>query len=103
MHTEWIGSIPDVIVFILGLGGFAGALLLVVKLWREFVPDADTALSRDVSAIRSDLHDVRTRVGMLEVDIAKIDHPGITRRFDTIEKKIDRLNDLLVERLARIS
>lgn len=101
MQTEWINNLPDVILFILGLGGFAGALLLVVKLWKEFVPDSDSVLSRDIAAIKADVHDVRKRVGMLEIDIAKIDHPAIARRFDTIEQKIDRLNDLLIERLTK--
>ncbi len=102
MQTEWAKDLPDVILFILGLGGLAGALLLVVRLWKEFVPDNDSVLSRDIAAIKADVHDVRKRVGMLEIDIAKIDHPAIARRFDTIEQKIDRLNDLLIERLTKM-
>lgn len=101
-QTQWVADLPDVILFVIGLGGLAGALLLIVKLWKEFVPDGGSALARDISSIKADVHDVRKRVGMLELDIAKIDHPAISRRFDTIEQKIDRLNDLLIERLTKM-
>lgn len=101
-QQQWVQDLPDVILFIIGVGGLAGALLMVVKLWKEFVPDGDTMLSRDIASIKADVHDVRKRVGMLELDIAKIDHPAIARRFDTIEQKIDRLNDLLIERLTKL-
>lgn len=102
MQQQWVQDLPEVILFILGFGGLAGAMLMVVKLWKEFVPDGETALAKDIAAIKSDIHDVRKRVGMLEIDIAKIDHPAISRRFDTIEHKIDRLNDLLIERLTKL-
>ena len=39
---------------------------------------------------------------MLELDMAKIDQPAITRRFDTIEGKIDKLYDFLLERLTKL-
>lgn len=101
-QTQWAADLPDVILFVIGLGGLAGALLLIVKLWKEFVPDGGSVLSKDIASIKADIHDVRKRVGMLELDIAKIDHPAISRRFDTIEQKIDRLNDLLIERLTKM-
>lgn len=100
-QTQWVADLPGVILFIVGLGGLAGALLLIVRLWKEFVPDNQDAMSRDISAIRTDIHDVRKRVGLLELDIAKIDQPAIARRFDTFEQKLDRLYDLLLERITK--
>ena len=101
MQNQWVADLPGVVLFIVGLGGFAGALLAIVKLWQEFVPNSENHLARDIAAIKADVHDVRKRVGMLEIDLAKIDQPAIARRFDTIEQKIDRLYDLLIERFTK--
>lgn len=100
-QTQWVTDLPNVVVFILGLGGLAGALLLMVKLWKEFVPDNDHALAKDISSIKTDVHDVRKRVGMLEIDLARIDQPGIARRLDTFDQKLDRLHDIIIERVTK--
>ena len=39
---------------------------------------------------------------MLELDVAKIDQPSIAKRFDTLEGKIDKLYDFLLERLTKL-
>lgn len=101
MQFEWVNDLPAVILFIIGIGGFAGALLAMVRLWKEFIPDAENALARDIASIKADVHDVRKRVGMLEIDLARLDQPAIARRFDLLEQKIDRLHDLLIERIAK--
>ena len=103
MQFEWVNDLPAVILFIIGIGGFAGALLAMVRLWKEFIPDAENGLARDIAAIKADVHDVRKRVGMLEIDLARLDQPAIARRFDSLEQKIDRLHDLLIERIAKQS
>lgn len=101
MQNQWVADLPGVVLFIVGLGGFAGALLAIVKLWQEFVPSSENHLARDISAIKTDIQDVRKRVGMLEIDLAKIDQPAISRRFDSMEQKIDRMYDLLIERFTK--
>jgi hypothetical protein len=98
MQQQWVADLPSVVLFIIGIGGLAGALLAIVKLWREFIPDGNSALARDISSIKTDMHDVRKRVGMLEIDLARIDQPAIARRLDSFEQKIDRLHDLLIDR-----
>jgi rubrerythrin len=57
---------------------------------------------KDIAIIKSDIQDIRTRVGMLELDVAKIDQPSIAKRFDTLEGKIDKLYDFLLERLTKL-
>lgn len=102
MVQDWTGDIPTAVYFIVGLGGVAGAFLAMVKLKEALVPDAGRLVTRDIAAIRADIHDIRARVGMLELDVARIDQPSITRRFDAIEGKIDKLYDFLLERLTKL-
>ena len=91
MQIEWVRDLPAVILFIIGAGGLAGALLAMVRLWKEFIPDGDTALARDIASIKADVHDVRKRVGMLEIDLARLDQPAIARRFDPVLKHAEAL------------
>jgi len=102
METDWTANLPIVVTFIIGVGAFAGAILAMVKLWEAVVPDRQQQFARDISTIKSDLQDIRSRVGMLEIDIAKIDQPSIARRFDGLESKIDKLYDFLLEHLTKI-
>ena len=102
MQQNWTGDIPAAVYFIVGLGGVAGALLAMVKLKEAVVPDANSQVKKDIATIRADIHDIRARVGMLELDVARIDQPSITRRFDAIEGKIDKLYDFLLERLTKL-
>jgi hypothetical protein len=102
MVQDWTGNIPTVVYFVVGLGGVAGALLAMLKLKEAVVPNASQQVSKDIVTIRADLHDIRARVGMLELDVARIDQPSITRRFDAIEGKIDKLYDFLLERLTKL-
>ncbi|SDB57482.1 hypothetical protein [Bauldia litoralis] len=101
MATDWTSNIPAAVYFIIGIGGFAGAILAIVKLWETVVPSRQQQFAKDVSTIKSDIQDIRSRVGMLELDIARIDQPSIARRFDGIEHKIDKLYDFLLERLTK--
>jgi len=57
-------------------------------------------VTKDIASIKADIQDIRSRVGMLELDVAKIDQPSIAKRFDAIENKIDKLYDFLLERLT---
>ena len=100
MNTEWTAQVPTAILFVIGLGGLSAALLYVKQLYREVVPDGDAQLQADIGTIKRDLHDIRTRVGMLEIEVAKIDQPAIVKRFDSIETKIDRLYEFLIERFS---
>lgn len=102
MQFEWVKDLPAVTLFIIGVGGLAGALLAMLKLKEALVPDAGQQVSKDIASIRSDIHDIRARVGMLELDVARIDQPSITRRFDAIEGKIDKPYDFLLERLTKL-
>ena len=102
MAPDWTGGLPTAIYFIVGLGGVAGALLAMVKLWETLVPDRGQQFVKDIATIKSDIQDIRTRVGMLELDVAKIDQPSIAKRFDAIEGKIDKLYDFLLERLTKL-
>jgi hypothetical protein len=102
MVQDWTGNIPTVVYFVVGLGGVAGALLAMVKLKEAVVPDANSQVKKDIATIRADIQDIRARVGMLELDVARIDQPSITRRFDAIEGKIDKLYDFLLERLTKL-
>ena len=102
MEQDWTGNIPTVVYFVVGLGGVAGALLAMVKLKEAVVPDANSQVKKDIATIRADIQDIRARVGMLELDVARIDQPSITRRFDAIEGKIDKLYDFLLERLTQL-
>ena len=100
MDNEWTASLPGVVVFIIGIGGLAAALLYVKQLYREVVPDGDVQMHENIGAIKRDLHEIRKRVGMLEIEVAKIDQPAIVKRFDSIETKIDRLYEFLIERFS---
>ena len=64
--------------------------------------DGAVHMVKDIAIIKSDIQDIRTRVGMLELDVAKIDQPSIAKRFDTLEGKIDKLYDFLLERLTKL-
>lgn len=103
MAQDWTGQLPAIVYLILGLGGVAGALLAMVKLWEALVPDRTMGVTREITVIKADLQDIRSRVSMLELDVAKIDQPSITRRFDAIEGKIDKLYDFLLERLTKLT
>ena len=100
MQQNWVENLPAVVWFIIGLGGVAGAILAIIKLWEAVVPDAQSTIQKDISAIKGDIHEMRKRVGLLEMDIAKIDQPAIVRRFDAFEAKLDRLYDLLIDRFT---
>jgi len=100
MTEDWTAGIPTAVYFIVGLGSLSGALLAMVKLWETFVPDRAQQVTKDIASIKADIQDIRSRVGMLELDVAKIDQPSIAKRFDAIENKIDKLYDFLLERLT---
>lgn len=99
MGQDWVSSIPSVIYFIIGLGGVAGAILAIVKLWQTIRPKPDNT-ERDIEIIKTDVHDIRGRVAALEIEVAKIDQPAIVKRFDGIENKIDRLYEFLLDRFS---
>jgi len=99
MGQDWVSSIPAVIYFIIGLGGVAGAILAIVKLWQTIRPKPDNT-ERDIESIKTDVHDIRGRVAALEIEVAKIDQPAIVKRFDGIEGKIDRLYEFLLDRFS---
>jgi hypothetical protein len=99
MGQDWALGIPTLIYFIIGLGGVAGAILAIVKLWQTIRPKSDTT-ERDIETIKTDVHDIRGRVAVLEIELAKIDHPAIAKRFDGIEGKIDRLYEFLLDRFS---
>jgi DNA polymerase III delta prime subunit len=102
MSSDWTLSLPSVVVFVIGLGALAGAVLAILKLWRAIVPDMDTLMQREIAGIHEDLQEIRAKVFELEREITRIDQPSIVRRFDGIESKIDRLYDLIIERLAKV-
>jgi uncharacterized protein Yka (UPF0111/DUF47 family) len=102
MPGDWTLSLPTAVVFVIGLGALAGAILAILKLWRFVVPDGDKIVQQNLADIREDIHEIRAKVAELERDIARIDQPAIVKRFDTLEGKIDRLYDLLIERLAKV-
>jgi rubrerythrin len=102
MEQDWTGNIPTVVYFVVGLGGVAGALLAMLKLKEALVPDTNSQVKKDIASIRADIHDIRARVGMLELDVARIDQPSIAKRFDALESKIDKLYDFLLERLTKL-
>jgi len=85
---DWIHLAQPVILFVIGVGALAAALLYIRQLYREVVPDGDVQLQADIGAIKRDLHDIRNRVGMLEIEVAKI------------ESKIDRLYEFLIDRFS---
>jgi len=99
MGQDWVADIPSVIFFTIGLGGVAGAILAMIKLWQAINPKSDTT-ERDIEMIKDDLHEIRDRVSSLEIDVAKIDQPAIVKRFDGIEAKIDRLYEFLLDRFS---
>jgi hypothetical protein len=99
MQQDWVATIPSLIYFIIGLGGVAGALLAIVKLWQAIRP-ASHSTEQDIEHIKEDVHDIRGRVVALEIEVAKIDQPAIVKRFDGIEGKIDRLYEFLLERFS---
>jgi hypothetical protein len=99
MEQDWVSGIPALIYFIIGLGGVAGAVLAIIKLWQTIRPEPNTT-ERDIETIRDDVHDIRGRVAALEIEVAKIDQPAIVKRFDGIEGKIDRLYEFLLERFS---
>ena len=76
-------------------------MLAMLKLWQAVVPDMDTLMRTDIAEIHADLQDIRAKVSELEREIARIDQPAIVRRFDGIESKIDRLYDLIIERIVK--
>jgi len=98
---DWTAQVPTVILFVIGLGGLAAALLYIRQLYRDVVPDGDVQMHEDIGSIKRDLHEIRTRVSLLERDVAKIDQPAIVKRFDSIESKIDRLYDLIIEKVLQ--
>jgi hypothetical protein len=102
MGNDWTVNLPIVVTFIIGVGALAGAVLAIVKLWEAFVPDRHAQFGKDISTIKSDIQDIRARVGMLELDIARIDHPSIARHFDSLEGKIDKLYVFVLERLTKL-
>ena len=102
MTQDWTGDIPAAVYFVVGIGGVAGALLAMLKLKEAVVPDANSQVTKDIATIRADIHDIRARVGMLELDVARIDQPSIAKRFDALEGKIDKLYDFLLERLTKL-
>jgi hypothetical protein len=102
MTQDWTGDIPAAVYFVVGIGGVAGALLAILKLKEAIVPDANSQVTKDIATIRADIHDIRARVGMLELDVARIDQPSIAKRFDALEGKIDKLYDFLLERLTKL-
>ncbi|MEZ5853143.1 MAG: hypothetical protein R3D68_21120 [Hyphomicrobiaceae bacterium] len=102
MPGDWTLSLPTAVIFVIGLGALAGAILAILKLWRFVVPDGDKIVQQNLADIREDIHEIRAKVAELERDIARIDQPAIVKRFDTLEGKIDRLYDLLIERLAKV-
>lgn len=101
MEKDWLGDIPNVVLFIIGLGGLSAAVLYIRQLYRDVVPNGEEQMQEDIGTIRRDLHEIRNRVGMLERDVAKIDQPAIVKRFDSIETKIDRLYDLIIEKVLQ--
>ena len=72
MAQDWVAGIPTAVYFIIGMGGVAGAMLAIIKLWHTIRPRPDTT-ERDIETIRDDVHDIRARVAALEIEIAKID------------------------------
>lgn len=102
MSPDWTLSLPSAVVFIIGLGALAGAVLAIMNLWRTVVPDTEKLMRTDINEIHKDLQDIRAKVAELEREITRIDQPAIVRRFDGIESKIDRLYDLIIERLAKV-
>ena len=102
METDWTANLPIVVTFVIGIGAFAGAILAMVKLWEAVMPDRQQLFARDIATIKSDIQDIRSRVGMLEIDIARIDQPSIARRFDGLESKIDKLYDFLLEHMTKL-
>lgn len=102
MSSDWTLSLPSVVVFVIGLGALAGAVLAIMNLWRTVVPDTEKLMRTDIATIHEDLQEIRAKVAELEREIARIDQPSIVRRFDGIESKIDRLYDLIIERLAKV-
>ena len=99
VEQDWVSGIPIVVYFIIGLGGVAGAILVIVRLWQAIRPKPDNT-ERDIEGIKTDVHDIRGRVAALEIEVAKIDQPAIVKRFDGIEGKIDRLYEFLLDRFA---
>ena len=97
MDANWTSNIPDAVYFVIGIGGVAAAILTIVKLWEAVVPDRLELFAKDLATTRSDLQDIRTRVGKLETDITKIDQPAINGRFDKLAGKIDKFYDFLLE------
>ncbi len=101
MTQDWTMSLPSAVLFIIGLGGLAGSVLAILKLWRFVVPDSEKMYQQSIADIRADMHDLSEKVSELEREVAKIDQPAIVKRFDGIEGKIDRLYNLIIERLAK--
>ena len=81
MDSNWTTHIPDAVYFVIGIGGVAAAILAIVKLWEAVVPDRLELFAKDLATTRSDLQDIRTRVGKLETDITKDRPAGYQRTF----------------------
>jgi hypothetical protein len=118
MTKEVVAQLASLVMFIVGIGAFAGGVLAIVKLWKEFIPNPLDKISdkigAQIEAMRKDVNsmsgrvkdmedDLGRRVGLLEIEIARIDQPAMSRRFDNLESKIDRLHDVVLERLTHLS
>jgi len=100
MTDNWLPLVPNAVYFLLGLGSLAGATLALRQLWRSLVPDPEQRIEHDIEAIRADIAEIKKRVTAVELDLAHIDQPAMVKRFDTLEGKIDKLFDFLLERFA---
>ena len=58
MDNEWTTSLPGVVVFIIGIGGLAAAVLYIRQLYRVVVPDGDVQMHEDIGTIKRDLHEI---------------------------------------------
>ena len=66
------------------------------------VGDCKEVITELIEAIRADIAEIKKRVTAVELDLAHIDQPAMVKRFDTLEGKIDKLYDFLLERLTRL-
>jgi len=53
MQQNWVENLPEVVWFIIGIGGVSGAILAIIKLWQAVVPDTGTTIQKDISSITS--------------------------------------------------
>lgn len=117
--TGLIVSLPNVIQFILAAGALAAGLMAVIKLWAHIRPSIkldlevikkernellaalDVKWSKEFGIVYVDYDKVIDRVSKIEKDIAAIDVAQINGRFDRMEKKIDDLTSLLIQRFTK--